>query len=161
MDEIRTRVLDILRNHERESRAVTAQIAAEKEALERDLEDILTSGAYPSSAINPTGVRSSSPDPGANMTRIVERRDLRRAKSKEVIAGLERQLAQIGEVREMVMELDTRSKCVLMALYFPYRTYDEAAEFLSVDRATVYRQRKTALSKLFSRAERSKLFTET
>ena len=34
---IRTRVMEILRNHDQEARVIEAQIAAEKEALEADL----------------------------------------------------------------------------------------------------------------------------
>ena len=39
---VRTRVMEILRNHDQEARVIEAQIAAEKEALEADLEFILT-----------------------------------------------------------------------------------------------------------------------
>lgn len=157
--QVRTRVMDILRNHDQEARVIEAQIAAEKESLEYDLEEILMSGAYPSTAINPMGVRASSPDPDGNLVRMVDRRDRRRARADEAIANLERQLRQIEEVRSLVLTLDTRSKCVLLALYYPYRSYEEAAEFLQVDRTTVYRQREIALNKLFNRAERSKWFS--
>lgn len=157
--QVRTRVMDILRNHDQEARVIEAQIAAEKESLEYDLEEILMSGAYPSTAINPTGVRASSPDQDGNLVRMVDRRDRRRARADEAIANLERQLRQIEEVRSLVLTLDTRSKCVLLALYYPYRSYEEAAEFLQVDRTTVYRQREIALNKLFNRAERSKWFS--
>lgn len=157
--QVRTRVMDILRNHDQEARVIEAQIAAEKESLEYDLEEILMSGAYPSTAINPTDVRASSPDPDGNLVRMVDRRDRRRARADEAIGNLERQLRQIEEVRNLVLTLDTRSKCVLLALYYPYRSYEEAAEFLQVDRTTVYRQREIALNKLFNRAERSKWFS--
>lgn len=155
---VRTRVMDILRNHDQEARVIESQIAAEKESLEYDLEELLLEGAYPSTAINPTGVRASSPDPDGNLVRMVERRDRRRTRADEAIRSLERQLQQIEEVRSLVLQLDTRSKCVLLALYYPYRSYEEAAEFLQVDRATVYRQREIALNKLFTRAEKSKTF---
>lgn len=60
---IRTRVMEILRNHDQEARVIEAQIAAEKEALEADLEFILES-AYPSSQLSDAGVCvQSSPDP--------------------------------------------------------------------------------------------------
>lgn len=75
--QVRTRVMDILRNHDQEARVIEAQIAAEKESLEYDLEEILMSGAYPSTAINPTGVRASSPEPDGNLVRMVDRRDRR------------------------------------------------------------------------------------
>ena len=156
---IRTRVMEILRNHDQEARVIEAQIAAEKEALEADLEFILES-AYPSSQLSDTDVRvQSSPDPDGRLVRMVDKRD-RRQRANEAIGNLEHQLQQITEVQNMVYALDTRSKCVLLALYYPYRSYDEAAKFLQVERTTVYRQREIALNRLFARAERSKAFCE-
>ena len=153
---VRTRVMEILRNHDQEARVIEAQIAAEKEALEADLEFILES-AYPSSQLSDAGVRvQSSPDPDGRLVRMVDKRDRRRQRANEAIGNLERQLQQITEVQNLVYNLDTRSKCVLLALYYPYRSYDEAAEFLQVERTTVYRQREIALNRLFARAERSK-----
>ena len=157
-NQVRTRVMDILRNHDQEARVIEAQIAAEKESLEYDLEEILMSGAYPSTAINPTGVRASSPDPDGNLVRMVDRRDRRRARADEAIANLERQLRQIEEVRSLVLTLDTRSKCVLLALYYPFRSYKEAADFLHMAKATIYRQRKTALDSLFATMYKSDSF---
>lgn len=159
---VRTRVMEILRNHDQEARVIEAQIAAEKEALEADLEFILES-AYPSSQLSDAdaGVRvQSSPDPDGRLVRMVDKRDRRRQRANEAIGNLERQLQQITEVQNLVYALDTRSKCVLLALYYPYRSYDEAAEFLQVERTTVYRQREIALNRLFARAERSKAFRE-
>jgi DNA-directed RNA polymerase specialized sigma subunit len=161
---VRTRVMEILRNHDQEARVIEAQIAAEKEALEADLEFILES-AYPSSQLSDAGVRvQSSPDPDGRLVRMVDKRDRRRQRANEaignLIGNLERQLQQITEVQNLVYTLDTRSKCVLLALYYPYRSYDEAAEFLQVERTTVYRQREIALNRLFARAERSKAFRE-
>ena len=157
---VRTRVMEILRNHDQEARVIEAQIAAEKEALEADLEFILES-AYPSSQLSDAGVRvQSSPDPDGRLVRMVDKRDRRRQRANEAIGNLERQLQQITEVQNLVYTLDTRSKCVLLALYYPYRSYDEAAEFLQVERTTVYRQREIALNRLFARAERSKAFRE-
>ena len=74
---VRTRVMEILRNHDQEARVIEAQIAAEKEALEADLEFILES-AYPSSQLSDAGVRvQSSPDPDGRLVRMVDKRDRR------------------------------------------------------------------------------------
>ena len=141
---VRTRVMEILRNHDQEARVIEAQLAA-----------------YPSSQLSDAGVRvQSSPDPDGRLVRMVDKRDRRRQRANEAIGNLERQLQQITEVQNLVYALDTRSKCVLLALYYPYRSYDEAAEFLQVERTTVYRQREIALNRLFARAERSKAFHE-
>jgi DNA-directed RNA polymerase specialized sigma subunit len=47
--------------------------------------------------------------------------------------------------------MDAKSKCVLLTLYYPRRTYEQAAEILEVDVSTVSRQRKTAVEKLTRR----------
>ena len=91
---VRTRVMEILRNHDQEARVIEAQIAAEKEALEADLEFILES-AYPSSQLSDAGVRvQSSPDPDGRLVRMVDKRDRRRQRANEAIGNLERQLQQ-------------------------------------------------------------------
>ena len=96
---VRTRVMEILRNHDQEARVIEAQIAAEKEALEADLEFILES-AYPSSQLSDAGVRvQSSPDPDGRLVRMVDKRDRRRQRANEAIGNLERQLQQITEVQ--------------------------------------------------------------
>ncbi len=106
----RTRVMDILRNHDQEARVIEAQIAAEKESLEYDMGELLLSGAYPSTAINPTGVRvSSSHNPDGKLISTIERRQRRQTRADEAIAGLEDQLRQIEAVRIFVYQLDTRS----------------------------------------------------
>ena len=100
---VRTRVMEILRNHDQE-----AQIAAEKEALEADLEFILES-AYPSSQLSDAGVRvQSSPDPDGRLVRMVDKRDRRRQRANEAIGNLERQLQQITEVQNLVYTLVIR-----------------------------------------------------
>ena len=72
---VRTRVMEILRNHDQEARVIEAQIAAEKEALEADLEFILES-AYPSSQLSDAGVRvQSSPDTDGRLVRMADKRD--------------------------------------------------------------------------------------
>lgn len=156
---IRTRIIEILRNHDKEACVIEAQIAAEKEALEADLEFIFESAVLPSSRFSSAGVHiQSSPDPDGRLVRMVDKRERRRQKANETIGKLEYQLQQIKEVQSMIYTLDTRSKCILLALYYPYRSYDEAADFLQIERTTVYRQRKIALNKLFARAEQSEIF---
>ena len=76
---VRTRVMEILRNHDQEARVIEAQIAAEKEALEADLEFILES-AYPSSQLSDAGVRvQSSPDPDGRLVRMVDKEQTKRS----------------------------------------------------------------------------------
>ena len=157
---VRFRVMDVLRNHDQEARVIESQIAAERAALAEDLKEILES-AFPSSQLSDAGVRvQSSPDPDARMVNMVTRTEKRRNTADRRIGALERQAQQIEDVLSAILDMDSQSKCVLLALYYPYRSYDEAAEFLQVERTTVYRQREIALNRLFARAERSKAFRE-
>lgn len=156
---IRARVMDILRNHDQETRVIESQIKAEKKAMKADLKEILLSCAAPSNQFSGNGVRiQSSPDREGRMIKMVEQRDQKKERAAGIIEKLEKQLCQIKEVRDMICQLDARSKCILLALYYPHRTYDKAAEFLQIDRTTVYRQREIALNQLFARAERSETF---
>lgn len=155
---VRTRVMEILRNHDQEARVIEAQIAAEKEALEADLEFILES-AYPSSQLSDAGVRvQSSPDPDARMVNMVTRTEKRRNTADRRIGALERQAQQIEDVLSAILGMDSQSKCVLLALYYPFRSYKEAAGFLHMAKATIYRQRKTALDSLFAAMYKSDSF---
>ena len=155
---VRTRVMEILRNHDQEARVIEAQIAAEKEALEADLEFILES-AYPSSQLSDAGVRvQSSPDPDARMVNMVTRAEKRRNTAARRIGALERQAQQIEDVLSAILGMDSQSKCVLLALYYPFRSYKEAADFLHMAKATIYRQRKTALDSLFATMYKSDSF---
>lgn len=75
---VRFRVMDVLRNHDQEARAIESQIAAERAALAEDLKEILES-AFHSSQLSDAGVRvQSSPDPDARMVNMVTRTEKRR-----------------------------------------------------------------------------------
>lgn len=147
---VRFRVMDVLRNHDQEARVIESQIAAERAALAEDLKEILES-AFPSSQLSDAGVRvQSSPDPDARMVNMVTRTEKRRNTADRRIGALERQAQQIEDVLSAILDMDSQSKCVLLALYYPFRSYKEAADFLHMAKATIYRQRKTALDSLFA-----------
>ena len=121
-------------------------------------EDILES-AFPSSQLSDAGVRvQSSPDPDARMVNMVTRTEKRRNTADRRIGALERQTQQIEDVLAAILDMDSQSKCVLLALYYPFRSYKEAADFLHMAKATIYRQRKTALDSLFATMYKSDSF---
>ena len=72
--------------------------------------------------------------------------------------ALEGQAQQIEDVLSAILDMDSQSKCVLLALYYPFRSYKEAADFLHMAKATIYRQRKTALDSLFATMYKSESF---
>lgn len=145
------RVYDILKNHDQESRTIEAQIEAERAALEEDLAEI-RSRAYPRGVRYDTPRVQSSPDPDGLLVKVavkvaaaIERRTDR---TKRAVAALEERQRQIDRVHDAVLDMDARSKIVLLTLYYPRRTYEQAAEALGVDVSTVSRQRKTAVDRL-------------
>lgn len=142
------RVYDILKNHDQETRTIEAQIEAERAALEADLAEIRTR-AYPPApfaTIRP-GVQSS-PDPDGNMVKIAAAIERRTARTKRAVEALEERQRQIENVHEIVLAMDAKAKIVLLTMYYPRRTYEQAAEALGMDVSTVSRQRKTAVERL-------------
>lgn len=155
---VRFRVMDVLRNHDQEARVIESQIAAERAALAEDLKEIMES-AFPSGQLSDAGVRvQSSPDPDARMVNMVTRAEKRRNTAARRIGALERQTQQIEDVLSAILGMDSQSKCVLLALYYPFRSYKEAVGFLHMAKATIYRQRKTALDSLFAAMYKSDSF---
>lgn len=153
---LKARIMEILKNHDQETKVIHQQIAAERASLEADLEDIL-SRSYPSGGMSDTGVRvQSSPDPDKKMIGMVVERDRRRNQADEAIKALEVQLRQIEAVKIHIYSLDTQSKCVLLTLYYPYRTYIEAAGELDVEVSTIIRWRKKAIDRLIKRYGKTK-----
>lgn len=144
------RVYDILKNHDQETRTIEAQIAAERDALEEDLKEI-RSRAYPRGVRYDTPRVQSSPDPDGQMVKMADAIQRRTARTKRAIDALEERQRQIDNVHEAVLAMDAKSKIVLLTLYYPRRTYEQAAESLGVDVSTVSRQRKAAVDRLTRR----------
>jgi DNA-directed RNA polymerase specialized sigma subunit len=146
---IRRNIEDILQNHDQEIMTIDAQIEAERAALEADLESI-RARAYPSIKYDDVRVQTTS-DPDGKMVHIVEAIERRRKRAERNIAALEERRRQIEAVYHNILSLDTKSKCVLLTLYYPKRTYEEAAEILNVDVSTIARRRKAAITSLVKR----------
>ena len=141
------RVYDILKNHDQELAVIDATIQAEREALEADL-DRIRARATPRAVRYDTPRVQSSPDPDGGLVKIMEAIDRRTDAANRRIAALEERRRQIERVHEAILDMDAKSKIVLLTLYYPRRTYEQAAETLGVDVSTVSRQRKTAVDRL-------------
>lgn len=152
-ERIRKNIEDILQNHTQEIRTIEYQIDAEKAALEADLEEI-RARVFPSVRYDTIRVQSSN-DPDAKMIRMLESIERREKRSERAIAPLEERKRQIETVYQHVLCLDAKSKCVLLTLYYPKRTYEEAAETLDVDVSTIARRRNTAIASLVKRLKMS------
>lgn len=141
------RVYDILKNHDQETRTIEAQIDAARAALEEDLAEI-RSRAYPRGVRYDTPRVQSSPDPDGILVKVAAAIERRTDRTKRAVAALEERQRQIERVHDAVLDMDAKSKIVLLTLYYPRRTYEQAAEALGVDVSTVSRQRKTAVDRL-------------
>lgn len=148
-ERIRKNIEDILQNHAQEIKTIEAQIDLEKATLEADLEEI-RARVFPSVRYDTVRVQSSA-DPDAKMIRMMEAIERRQKRSERAIAPLEERKWQIEAVYQHVLCLDAKSKCVLLTLYYPRRTYEEAAEVLDVDVSTITKRRKVAIKKLTNR----------
>lgn len=153
-EDVRSQVLDILRNHERERRVIEAQIEYEKLVLARDVDEI-ASGGYPSMALSADKVTSSKASADGAMVNMVDLISKRKARSEALIDSLSARLRKIDAVQDLVLQMDSRNKTILIALYYPYRTYAEASALLDIDTATLARQRSIALERLCFRACRN------
>ena len=141
------RVYDILKNHDQETRTIEALIDAERAALEEDLAEI-RSRAYPRGVRYDTPRVQSSPDPDGILVKVAAAIERRTDRTKRAVTALEERQRQIERVHDAVLDMDAKSKIVLLTLYYPRRTYEQAAEALGVDVSTVSRQRKTAVDRL-------------
>lgn len=141
------RVYDILKNHDQEMSTIEAQIDAERAALEKDLEEI-RARAYPRGVRYDTPRVQSSPDPDGLLVKMADAIQRRTARTKRAIDALEERQRQIENVYEAVLTMDAKAKIILLTLYYPRRTYAQAAEILDMDISTVSRQRKTAVERL-------------
>lgn len=158
-DQTRRRVIEILKNHAREETLLLQRLANEDIALMNDMDAIL-SKAYPTSAAPDAGVHvtTSAVHPDEKLITIVDERSKRTQMSEMRKAPLRHQLQQIYLVEEIVQQLDTNDKCALTALYYPNRTYDEAAKLLGMDRSTLRRHAAIAINRLVQRADRTGMF---
>lgn len=146
-DQTARRVYDILKNHDQEMPTIEAQIDAERAALEEDLEAI-RARAYPRGVRYDTPRVQSSPDPDGLLVKVADAIQRRTARTKRATDALEERQRQIENVHEAILTMDAKSKIILLTLYYPRRTYAQAAELLDMDVSTVSRQRKTAVDRL-------------
>lgn len=153
LDRTTRRVYDILKNHDQETRTIEAQIEAERVALDEDLAEI-RSRAYPRGLRYDTPRVQSSPDPDGLLVKVADAIKRRSDRTQRAVDALKARQDQIDQVRESVLNMDAKSAAVLLTLYYPRRTYEQAAEILGVDISTVSRQRKTAVDRLVRRIVR-------
>lgn len=153
MDVLEHRISDILQNHEQEQRAIERQITAERAKLLEDVERI-RERVYPGGISYDNITVKTSTEPDMKLVNIADAIQRRTEKTEQVIAKLEKRLELIQRVYDTVLQMDARDKIILLTLYYPRRTYEQAAETLGIDVSTVSRRRKTAVKKLAQRFRR-------
>lgn len=141
------RVYDILKNHDRKCRLLKRRSTQSAPPWKKTWKQ---SGPEPTRAasdmIRPAS--QSSPDPDGLLVKVADAIQRRTARTKRATDALEERQRQIENVHEAILTMDAKSKIILLTLYYPRRTYAQAAELLDMDVSTVSRQRKTAVDRL-------------
>lgn len=142
------RVAYVLKHHDRELQAVEKQIAYERETLEEDLKRIRARALPGAVDYGKDPVQGGSPDPDGKMVAVMDALDHRKEAADRVFKKLTQQREEIEGIRLTILDMEDPNKDVLLALYYPYRTYEQAAAELGIDRSTVARRREIAFKKL-------------
>jgi DNA-directed RNA polymerase specialized sigma subunit len=146
-EKARSWVAYVLKHHDRELRAIEDQITQEHESLQADLKRI-RERAEPGAVDYGRDRVQGSAEPDARLVAIVDAIDRRQQRSDRTIERLERRRAAIEEIHLTIIDMDDPDKDVLLALYYPYRTYAQAAKVLYIDKSTVVRHRERAFNRL-------------
>lgn len=146
-EKTRSWVAYVLKHHDRELHAIEDQIVQERESLQTDLKRI-RERAEPGAVDYGRDRVQGSAEPDARMVAILSAIEHRQQRSDRTIKKLERRRAAIEDVHLAIIDMDDPDKDVLLTLYYPYRTYAQAAEILFVDKSTVVRHRERAFNRL-------------
>lgn len=138
---------DVLRHHEQELQTIDLQIEAEKKRLEDDLCNI-RARAYPRGIRYDVPRVQSSPSPDDRLAKIADDIQRRSDRANRIIKELEARRRVIEYIYDLIFDLDSQARCVLLTLYYPAHTYREAADLLGVDTSTIWRRKQMAIEAL-------------
>lgn len=146
--EVAQRVAYILKHHDRELQAIEKQLTYERESLVEDLNRIRGRALPGAVDYGKEPVQSGTTDPDGKMVAVMDALDHRKEAAERVFKKLIQQRDEIEGIRLTILDMDDPNKDVLLALYYPYRTYEQAADELGIDRSTVARRREIAFKRL-------------
>ena len=142
------KVMDILENHERETKCLERQVIALRMALSSDLSNIRHK-AYPSGVnYDIERVQSSFTRIDEKLTAVVMESDRRRDQYQRDMAAIRCRMADIHCVYSAILCLKSESKTILLNLYYPRQTAKSVADMMGTQPRTVWRLRNKALDDL-------------
>ena len=100
----------------------------------------------------------SSQSHDAKLLNVLQAMDERRDLYETRVSRIQKRLDEIAQVYELVLDLDPRLRTVVMALYYPRRTYSAAADEIGIDVRTISRRRAEAVDELVREAEIHEIF---
>lgn len=143
-DQIHKRVVWILYNHDLQESLLKDQLERARIGLADDLERIYGAVGLKGVNYSDTKVMSSIKDEARIATAIALAEE-RQRHFRELEKSLKMELDAIDSVYKLVCLADDMDKAVLLALYYPRRTYAEAGKILGYSIRAVTRFRSIAI----------------
>ena len=146
-DAIRRRVVWILHNHDLQESLLKDQLERASMALADDLDRIYGAVGLKGVSYEDTKVMSSIKDESRIATAVALAEE-RRKYYDRLAKSIRMELEAIGSVYQLVCLADDMDKAVLLALYYPKRTYVEAGKILGYSVRAITRHRSCAIEHL-------------
>ena len=146
-DAVYGRVVWILNNHELEESLLRDQLERERLALNDDLERIYGIVGIKAIDYSADRVQASVKDESRVAT-VIAMADERRAEYEERAGDIRLELEVIASIYKLVSYLEGMDRAVLLALYYPKRTYGAAAKMLGYSVQSLTRYRSRAIERL-------------
>lgn len=146
-DAIRRRVVWILYNHDLQESLLKDQLERSSIALAEDLDRIYGAVGLKGVSYEDTKVLSSIKD-DARIATVIALAEDRREHYDSLQKTIRMELEAIESVYRLVCLADDMDKAVLLALYYPKRTYAEAGRILGYSIRAVTRFRSVAIEHL-------------
>jgi DNA-directed RNA polymerase specialized sigma24 family protein len=152
MRSVRRRIEDILEHHEQDEKQLVRQLQEERIACEEDVDALRDRLKMHGVDYSLDRVITSRGADDA-LLNVLQAMDERRERCRLKLERIQRSLDVIWHVYEFVLDLEPRYRAVIMALYYPRRSYAAAAEEVGVDVRTISRRRSDAVDQLVREAE--------
>ncbi len=143
-DAVYGRVVWVLNNHEVEESILKDQIGQEDAALAEDLDRIY--GAVGLKGLNYSDTKVlSSIKQDSKIAAAIAAAEERRHKALERTAGFRIELEAIESIYKLVCSLEGMERAVLLAMYYPRRSYGDVAKMLGYSVRAVSRYRSLGI----------------
>lgn len=141
------RIVWILKNHDTETAILQDQIEMENNSLQEDLDRIY--GAVGIKAVEYDNVKVISSVKGdSKIASAIAKAEARRIRHERKIEQFQTEMEAIDSVYKLITLQDGMNRAVLLTLYYPYRSYSDAARILGYSIQSIVRFRSQAIDAL-------------